>query len=119
VPLLEGASVQFSAAALISSAAAFALETPRLHWTETAIAAVAWNTAVVSLGGMVLYFYLLKHGTAARASANFYLIPGVTAVLAWLFLGEALTPLAIGGLIAASVGCWLVGAVAPAGKRTI
>jgi len=37
-------------------------------------------------------------------------VPGVTAVMAWLLLGEHLSPLAVAGLALASVGCWLVSA---------
>ena len=110
VPLLPGSAVQFLAAAGVSIAAALLFETPRLHWTESAILSIAWNAGVVSLGGMALYFFLLKEGTAARATANFYLVPGATAVLAWLFLGEPLSPLAAAGLLVASAGCRLVAA---------
>jgi drug/metabolite transporter (DMT)-like permease len=107
VPLLPGTTVQFVAASLTCLVATAALETPRLDWTETALAAVAWNAGMVSLGGMALYFFMLKHGTAARASANFYLIPGTTGVLAWLLLGERLSLPAVCGLAVASLGCWL------------
>ncbi len=41
-------------------------------------------------------------------SANFYLVPGTAALLAWVILGEALSPLAVAGLVVASAGCWLV-----------
>jgi drug/metabolite transporter (DMT)-like permease len=114
VPLLAGSAVQFLAAAAVSIAAALLFETPRLQWTGTAFAAIAWNAGVVSLGGMALYFFMLKEGTAARATANFYLVPGATAVLAWLFLGERLSPFAAAGLLVASAGCRLV--AAPRGK---
>jgi drug/metabolite transporter (DMT)-like permease len=110
VPLLPGSAVQFVAAAAVSILATSLFETPRLDWTETAVAAIAWNAGVVSLGGMALYFLMLKEGTAARATANFYLVPGATAVLAWLFLGERLSLYAAAGLIVASAGCRLVAA---------
>ena len=113
-PLLAGSAVQFVAAAALSIAAALLFETPRLDWTETAIASIAWNAGIVSLGGMGLYFFMLKEGTAARATANFYLVPGATAVLAWLFLGERLSPAAALGLLVASAGCRLVAASGPA-----
>lgn len=113
VPLLAGTAVQFLAAAVVCIAATFVFETPRVAWTDTAVAAIAWNAAAVSLGGMVLYFFMLKHGTAARTTANFYLVPGTTAVLAWLLLGERVSPLAACGLVVASVGCWLVNARSP------
>lgn len=112
IPLLPGATMQFLSAAAVAGAGAWLLETPHADWTGPVIAAAAWNTVMVSLGGMVLYFIMLSRGTVARASANFYLVPGTTALLAWLFSNEALTPFAIAGLIVASAGCWLVNAAA-------
>lgn len=121
VPLLQGATAQFLSAAAVSAVAAWALETPHADWTDTAIAATAWNTVMVSLGGMGLYFAMLARGSAARVSANFYLVPGTAALLAWLLLGERLSPLAMLGLVVASAGCWLVNAggrtTGPAGGR--
>jgi drug/metabolite transporter (DMT)-like permease len=111
IPLLPGATAQFLAAAIVAALGAWLLETPRADFTPTAIAAVAWNTALVSLGGMGLYFAMLVRGTAARTTANFYLVPGTAAVLAWVLLGEQLNFLAILGLGVASMGCWLVNTV--------
>lgn len=108
VPLLAGATAQFIAAALVSAAGAWLLEAPRGDWTGGTVAAVAWNTLMVSLGGMGLYSAMLARGTAARVSANFYLVPGAAALLAWVLLHEALTALSIAGLLVASAGCWLV-----------
>jgi drug/metabolite transporter (DMT)-like permease len=110
VPLLPSATVQFISAALVACIGSVTLETPRVEWAASAVAAVAWNTVMVSLGGMGLYFAMLARGTAARTSANFYLVPGTAAVMAWIFLGERLSPLAVVGLIVASAGCWLVNA---------
>jgi drug/metabolite transporter (DMT)-like permease len=110
VPILPSATVQFVSAAAVSALGTWLLETPRADWTSGTIAAVAWNIVMVSLGGMGLYFAMLAHGTAARASANFYLVPGTAALLAWSILGERLTLLAITGLLVASAGCWLVNA---------
>jgi drug/metabolite transporter (DMT)-like permease len=84
-------------------------ETPHAWWNDVAIAAVAWNVAAVSLGGMALYYFMLTHGTAARTTANFYLVPGTASVMAWLLLGERLSALTIAGLVVSSIGCWLVG----------
>jgi len=108
VPLLPGATVQFVSAALVSIAGAALFETPRLDWTAGAVAAVVWNTLAVSLGGMALYFLMLREGAAARVTANFYLVPGTTALITWLILGERLSPLALAGFAVAGVGCALV-----------
>jgi drug/metabolite transporter (DMT)-like permease len=108
VPILEGTTVQFLAAASACVAATVLFETPHANWTQQTIAAVLWNAVAVSLGGMALYYLLLARGTVARATANFYLVPGTAALLAWLLLGEALSALTIMGLAVSSVGCWLV-----------
>jgi drug/metabolite transporter (DMT)-like permease len=108
IPLLPGAAIQFVAAAIVSAICTLSLETPHAIWTPATLAAVAWNTLAVSLGGMALYFFMLVRGTAARATANFYLTPGMVAVLGWLLLSERLKPLAILGFAVASAGCWLV-----------
>jgi drug/metabolite transporter (DMT)-like permease len=110
VPLLPGATAQFLGSAVVGALAAGLLETPRAVWTAGAIASLAWNVVMVSLGGMALYAAMLVRGSAARTTANFYLVPGTSALLAWLFLNEALRPLAIAGLLVASAGCWLVNA---------
>jgi drug/metabolite transporter (DMT)-like permease len=110
VPLLPSATMQFVSAAVVSALGAWWLETPRAEWVYAGIAAIAWNTIMVSLGGMGLYFAMLAKGTAARTTSNFYLVPGTAAVLAWVILGERLSPFAIMGLIVASAGCWLVNA---------
>ena len=109
VPLLPGATVQFLAAAVVAALGAALLETARADWTAGTIAAIAWNTVMVSLGGMGLYFAMLARGSAARVSANFYLVPGTAALFGWVILGERLSPLAVLGLVVASAGCWLVG----------
>jgi drug/metabolite transporter (DMT)-like permease len=112
VALLPGAFAQFAAAALVTGLAAWLLEVPRAEWNQAAVAALVWNTAATSLGGMALYSAMLVRGTAARTTANFYLVPGIAAVLAWLLLGERLGALALLGLVTASLGCWLVNAAA-------
>ena len=109
VPPLQGAAAQFLASAIVCTGSAMLLET---YWTDGnlgAFAGIAWNTVAVSIGGMALYFLMLTRGTAARATVNFYLVPGVTSVLTWAILGERLTPVMVLGLAISSVGCWLVG----------
>ncbi len=114
VPALPSATVQFVSAALVALLGAALLETPHAQWTSATIAAVGWNTLMVSLGGMALYSFMLVRGSVARASANFYLVPGTTALLAWLLLGETPGVNVVIGLVLASAGCWLVNAAGSA-----
>lgn len=109
VPALPGAAAQFLASAIVCTGSAMLLEPFWTDWNLGAFAGIAWNTVAVSMGGMALYFLMLTRGTAARATVNFYLVPGVTSVLTWAILGERLTPIMLLGLAISTFGCWLVG----------
>ena len=107
VPLLPATAVQLAAGAALVLAAMAVFETPHATWTAAAVTSVAWNVAVVSIGGMALYYFMLNRGAAGGVAANFYLVPGVVALLGWSLLGESLSPLALAGLALASSGVWL------------
>jgi drug/metabolite transporter (DMT)-like permease len=107
VPLLPATAAQLASAAVLVLASMLAFETPYATWTYPAVASVAWNVAVVSIGGMGLYYFMLNHGAAGRVAANFYLVPGVVALLGWSLLGETLAPLSLAGVGCASLGVWL------------
>lgn len=110
VPLLPNVTAQFIAAAALAILSAVILEHRRADWTEAAVLATSWQVLAVSLGGMALYLVLLKNGTVAGVTANFYLVPGTTAIIAWLLLGEALPRPAVLGFVVAGTGCWMVNA---------
>jgi len=63
---------------------------------------------------MGLFGYMLRSRTAGVVSSNFYVIPGLTAVLAWLVLGETLSATAAAGFVLSSIGVWLAQREAPA-----
>ena len=107
-PVLAGTTVQFIAAAAFAWLGTAVFETPHAVWSPALVAAIAWNTIAVSLGGMALYVLLLTHGTVARAAGNFYLVPGMAGLLAWALLGERLAATTIAGLAISALGCWLL-----------
>ena len=100
--------VQLGAAAALCWAFTLLFETPHAAWTPTALLTLLHLTIGVSLGGMALLLFMLRTGTAGKVAANFYLTPGLTALLGWAILGEGLSPLAIAGFAVASAGVWLV-----------
>jgi drug/metabolite transporter (DMT)-like permease len=108
VPLLPATAVQVGAGAVLVLGLMAVFETPRAVWNGAAIGTVTWNVLAVSIGGMALYYAMLNRGTAGRVAANFYLIPGIVALLGWLLLDETLSPLAVAGVAVASAGVFLV-----------
>lgn len=66
--------------------------------------AVAFLAIVNSIVGLLLLGALVRHGGAGAGSSLFFLSPPVTAVLAWIVLGETLGPFELIGLVVAVVG---------------
>ena len=66
--------------------------------------ALGWSVLVLSVGAISLLYWLLRHGAAANVARLFYLVPPVTAVMAWLLFGETLDALAIAGMVLIAVG---------------
>ena len=107
-PLIASNTVQLAGAAAVTFALMAVFETPHVEWTPEVVAALVYLAVVVSIGGMALFLFMLKTGTAGKVAANFYLTPGVTAVIGWLVLGEGLPAAAFVGIALASAGVWLV-----------
>ena len=107
MPLRLANTVQLGAAALACAALTLGLEDARADWTPAAIGTLLWLALVVSLGAMALLMFMLRAGAAGKVASNFYITPGLTAVLGWLVLGEKLAATAVAGLFVASLGVWL------------
>jgi EamA-like transporter family. len=106
--LRSGAVVQYAAAAALIAPAALLLETMRVQWTGEFIFALAWLVLVLSVGAISLLMTLIRLGEAARVASLFYLVPPVTALVAWGLFGESLGALGLAGMALAAFGVALV-----------
>jgi drug/metabolite transporter (DMT)-like permease len=106
--LRSGAVVQFVAAGIALAPFAHALEHWQLNPTPSFLFALAWLVLVLSVGAITLLFMLIRRGAAAEVSALFFLVPPVTALLAWPLFGEHVEPATAVGLVVATVGVALV-----------
>ena len=102
--LLTGTFWQYVGGAALVGMAALALETGAYWLTGELVFAMAWLVLVLSIGAILLLMVLIRDGVVARVSSLFYLVPGVTAVLAWVLFGETLNLVQIGGIVIASLG---------------
>jgi drug/metabolite transporter (DMT)-like permease len=107
-PPFEATAVQLVGGALLSTAAMLLLETPHVRWTGSLLGAMAWNIVMMSIIGMVIYNVMLDRSGAGKAASGFFVVPGASALIAWVLLDEHLTPLAIAGLVASTIGVALV-----------
>jgi len=69
---------------------------------------MTWNVVCMSIGGMAIYNFMMDRYGAAKAASGFFVVPGASALIAWLLINEHLKPLALIGLAAATIGVALV-----------
>ena len=106
--LRAGTLIQFSASMLLTVPLALAFETWNVQFTPQFIGALTWSILVLSIGGMALLFPLIRRGEATRVTSLFYLVPPVTALMAWVAFGERFSHRALLGMACAVVGVALV-----------
>jgi drug/metabolite transporter (DMT)-like permease len=100
--------IQYAAAGLLFALGAFAFETRIVHWMPQFIFALVYLVLVLSLGGIWLFYFLIRRAAATRVTSLFYLTPPVTALMAWAMFGERLAPLALIGTAVCVAGVFLV-----------
>lgn len=108
IDLVAGAVWQYMGALFVVGAAALATETLQVAWTLDFILAMAWLVIVISIGAIFLLMRLIEHDTAARVSGLFYMVPAVTAVIAYFAFGETLGTIQLAGLAIATVAVLLI-----------
>lgn len=99
--------VQYVASGIVLLPFALIFETMHVEWTGEFIFAMVWLCLVLSLGAVSLLYRLIRAGAAARVASLFYLVPPVTAFLAFLLFGETFSPVALVGMGLTVAGVWL------------
>lgn len=106
--LRTGQVIQFAASLLVTLPFAIATERMHLDWTPGLLGVLAWAVIVLTGGGISLLFVMIRHGAATKVTSYFYLVPPVTAVMAWLMFGEQLRGTALLGMALTLIGVALV-----------
>lgn len=99
VDLRSGAVIQFAACALLYAPVVLLLDSAPIAFTPSFVFALAWSVIVLSVGAISLLYWLLRHGAAADVARLFYLVPPVTALMAFALFGERLDALAVAGMV--------------------
>ena len=109
-----GNLVQYIAVTIFFGAGAFLFESNVVHWTAEFVLAVAWLAVMLSIGSIGLLYWLIRRSAATSVASLFYLVPAVTAVMAYVLFGERLDTVAIVGMVACAAAVFLVNRRAPA-----
>lgn len=105
--LRTGGVIQLGIANLCMLFVAWKFEGLRVEWTTTLVLSSAWLSLVNSIGAISVLYYLIRRGEASRVASLFFLIPSVTALIAFPVLGETLTWLAIVGFGITAAGVYI------------
>jgi drug/metabolite transporter (DMT)-like permease len=108
VDLRSATVIQNATGGLLMLVLALGSESMHIEWQVEFVAALVWLCLVLSVGATMLLLFLLRRGAASRIASLFYLVPPVTAFMAYLLFGETLGPAALVGMAVTAVGVALV-----------
>ena len=110
------ASVVQLGAALLATLPLALLEPEAMQWNAQLAGAMAWSVLALTLGGSSLLYLLIQRGAAASVTSLMYLVPPVTAMIAWLLFAETITTITVAGTLITALGVSLVIRAAPLAK---
>jgi uncharacterized membrane protein len=115
--LLTGTAYQYLGASVMMIAASLAFETRTVVINGQLIFAMIWLVFVLSIGAIFLLMVMIREGEMSKVASLFYLVPAVTAVIAWALFGEQLNLVQIAGMAVATLGVGLATAQPPTRAR--
>jgi len=68
---------------------------------------MSWQIIFISFGAFTILMYLIKIGTASKTSNLFFLVPSISALMAWIVLDEIITFYDVVGLLISSFGVFI------------
>ena len=80
---------------------------PYIDFNKTFILSMSHQIFLVSFGAFTILMFLIKKNSASRTVSIFFLIPPVSALMAWFFLNENLTNIDLLGFLIASIGVYM------------
>jgi drug/metabolite transporter (DMT)-like permease len=115
--LVTGTAWQYVGAAILMAAGSLAFETREVTLSLELVLATVWLVFVLSIGAIFLLMVMIRDGEMSKVASLFYLVPAVTAVMAWILFGEDLSMIQIGGMALATFGVGLATS-APKARQT-
>jgi drug/metabolite transporter (DMT)-like permease len=93
---------------MITLPLALIFESQEIIWVPQFFAAMAWSIFVLSGIGISVLFIMIRHGEVTKVTSYMYLVPAVTAVMAWLMFDEQFTFITALGMLITLAGVALV-----------
>ncbi|WFP78008.1 DMT family transporter [Mesorhizobium sp. WSM4906] len=116
--LVSATMWQYVGGSIVTILGSLAFETHTITINGELVFAMAWLVLVLSVGAIFLLMVMIRDGEMSKVASLFYLVPAVTAVIAWALFGEALNALQIAGMAIATLGVALATARQTKGRGT-
>ncbi|TGD96569.1 DMT family transporter [Methylobacterium nonmethylotrophicum] len=104
VDLRTNAAAQFVGALLLTLPLALLSERGAFDLSGPLLLGLAWAVLGLSVGGILILLGLIRRGAVAGVAALFYLVPPVSAAMAFGLFGETLAPVQLVGMAVAVLG---------------
>ena len=108
LPILYGLAFQYSVSGILLGVLAVTTESLVIEWSMQFVAVLLWIVLGVSIGSVVLLFYLLRKGSAGSVSSLLYLGTPLAATFGYIFFDEHISSVGAIGMAIAVFGVWLV-----------
>jgi drug/metabolite transporter (DMT)-like permease len=103
-----GNLIQFIAVTVFFALGAFMFETWQVSWSPAFVLGTVWLAVMLSVGSIGVLYWLIRHSAATQVASLFYLVPGVTALMAYVLFDERLDAVSIAGMVVCAAGVVLV-----------
>ena len=80
---------------------------PYIDLSTTFLIAMSHQVFLVSFGAFTILMFLIKKNSASKTVSIFFLIPPISAFMAWVFLNESLSKLDFLGFLIATIGVYI------------
>ncbi len=105
--MVTGTALQYAGAVIVTLTLSLMFEKQQFDAAPELWFALAWLIVVLSIGAIFLLMMLIQRGSMNSVAALFYLVPVVTAVMAWLLFDEQLHPIQLIGMVIVAAAVWI------------
>lgn len=109
VEVLSGTSWQYVATGILMGSFALIFEGGEsISWNASFIFSLVWLIVALSIGAILILYFLLARSSASSVSSLYYLVPAITAVEAYFLFGEKIGLVTAVGTLVTIAGVALV-----------
>jgi len=96
---------------------AMLLEHGHVVWNAPMIGVYLWSVVALAVGATMGLLFLIERGQASRAASLIYLVPPMSALMAYIAFGETISAVQVLGFAVSAIGVALVQFVRAPGSR--